>query len=288
MTHPADQHPDTPEHGAPARPAAPGEADFPGVDLDMLAYDIADLLERNGYPVDVASTHIRPALPAFLQAALASAAADDSNWEDEAMNTGAEAGGPAGGDGLLLVPDAALAHQRGRAPKMAYWPWFTSQGTEVGATAADQWYWRCPVCRVWAGPCPDRQVVNRTGADHRYDAHDRPAARRAEARVAARRVCREMTAARLDETAARLAAAHGLTVPVVIDAVHLTAEAIHGIYSSCEDALFYTGKILGTARDGDYLKDPHPLVSALVSALASELGRPGWLEDRMAARAARR
>ena len=106
--------------------------------------------------------------------------------------------------------------------------------------------------------------------------------------MAARRVCREMTVARLDETAARLAAAHGLTVAVVLDAVHLTAEAIYGIHSSVEDALFYTGKILGTARDGDYLKDPHPRVSALVSAIAAELGRPGWLEDRMAARAGRR
>ena len=61
MTHPADQHPDTLEHDALTRLAAPGDADFPGVDLDMLAYDIADMLERNGYPVDVASTHVRPA-----------------------------------------------------------------------------------------------------------------------------------------------------------------------------------------------------------------------------------
>lgn len=279
MTRPADQHLGTPEHDA---------ADLPGVDLDMLAYDIADMLERNGYPVDVASSHVRPALPAFLRAALANAAADDSGWEDEAMNTGEATGGPGDGDGLLLVPDAALVHQRGRVPKMAYYPWFATQGTEVGAAADDEWYWRCPVCRVWAGPCSDRQVVSRTGADHRHDAHDRPAARRSEARVAARRVCREMTAARLDELAARLAGAHGLTVPVVIEAIHLAADAIHGMYSSCEDALFYTGKALGTARNGDYLKDPDPRVSALVSAIAAELGHPGWLEDRMAARAARR
>ena len=144
MTRTADQHPGIPGSSPAARPAAPGAADFPGVDLDMLAYDIADMLERNGYPVDVASSHIRPALPAFLQAALASAAADDSGWEDEAMSTG----DATGGDGLLLAPDAVLVHQRGRAPKMTYSPWFATQGTEVGATAVGQWYWRCPVCRV--------------------------------------------------------------------------------------------------------------------------------------------
>lgn len=38
----------------------------PGVDLDMLAYDIADLFDRNEYPIDASQDDIRPHLPAFL------------------------------------------------------------------------------------------------------------------------------------------------------------------------------------------------------------------------------
>lgn len=48
--------------------AGPGDGEFPGVDLGMLAYDIAKMLSRYEYPVDAASTDIRPALPAFLRA----------------------------------------------------------------------------------------------------------------------------------------------------------------------------------------------------------------------------
>ena len=51
-----------------------GDGEFPGVDLDMLAYDIAKMLSRYEYPVDAASTDIRPALPAFLRAITAGAA----------------------------------------------------------------------------------------------------------------------------------------------------------------------------------------------------------------------
>jgi hypothetical protein len=97
-----------------------------------------------------------------------------------------------------------------------------------------------------------------------------------------------MTAARLDEITARLAADCGLTADVVHNAVSRTAEAIGGLHSTHQDALFYTGKDLGTARDGDYLKEPHPRVLTLVSVIAAELGHPGWLAERMAADAARR
>jgi len=210
------------------------------------------------------------------------AEADDGGWEAEAMNSGE----PPAGDDFPLVPDAALAHQRGRAPAMRYHPWSADQGVELGAVTAAEWYWRCPVCRVWAGPC-GRQAAKRTGMGHRHDAHDRPAALRTEACQAARRVCGEMTAARLDDMTTRLTAAHGLTAGIVHSAICRTATAIDGLRSSCDDALFYTGKDIGTARDGDYLRPPHPRVRALVSAIAAELGHPGWLDESMAARARR-
>jgi hypothetical protein len=34
--------------------------------LEMLAYDIADLLDRNDYGLDVGSSDILPALPEFI------------------------------------------------------------------------------------------------------------------------------------------------------------------------------------------------------------------------------
>lgn len=66
-------------------------------------------------------------------------------------------------------------------------------------------------------------------------------------------------------------------------AIRRTGDAIRGMHCTHQDALFYTGKSLGTARNGDYLKTPHPSVVALLSAIAAELGHPGWLEDWMAA-----
>jgi hypothetical protein len=36
---------------------------------------------------------------------------------------------PACSDGLVLIPDAALRPQRGRAPKAPFRPWFADQGT---------------------------------------------------------------------------------------------------------------------------------------------------------------
>jgi hypothetical protein len=89
-----------------------------------------------------------------------------------------------------------------------------------------------------------------------------------------------MTASRLDEITARLAAEHGLTTAVVHNAIGRTAEAINGLYSTPDQALFYTGKDLGTAQDGDYLEEPHPRVLALVGAIAAELGHLHWLTER--------
>lgn len=41
---------------------------MPDVDLEMLAYDLADLLDRNGYGLDVGASDILPELPDFIAA----------------------------------------------------------------------------------------------------------------------------------------------------------------------------------------------------------------------------
>ena len=46
-------------------------------DLDQLAYDIADLLDRNDYPLDVAQSHVRAVLPTFLEQITQNAASND-------------------------------------------------------------------------------------------------------------------------------------------------------------------------------------------------------------------
>jgi hypothetical protein len=201
----------------------------------------------------------RPAAKAPAPAAASAGATDstpgheEDDWEAEALHCGGSRAWPAVSDGLLLVPDAALRPRRGRAPGMAFRPWSTDQGGEPGAVTAREWYWRCPACRAWAGPCRDRRPARQAALGHRHEVHDRPAALRAEARKAARRVCKDMAAARLDEITARLAADCGLTAAVVHNAISRTAEAISGLHTSYLDALFYTGKALGTAQDGDYL-----------------------------------
>lgn len=50
---------------------------MPDVDLEMLAYDIADLLDRNGYPLDVAESDILPELPDFIAAVTRNAERED-------------------------------------------------------------------------------------------------------------------------------------------------------------------------------------------------------------------
>lgn len=48
-----------------------------GIDLEMLAYDLADLLDRNGYPLDVGASDILPELPGFIAAITRNAARED-------------------------------------------------------------------------------------------------------------------------------------------------------------------------------------------------------------------
>ncbi len=52
----------------------PDSDDLPGrLDLDMLAGDVADLLDRGNYGIHVSKDDIRPALPAFLAAIMENA-----------------------------------------------------------------------------------------------------------------------------------------------------------------------------------------------------------------------
>lgn len=97
------------------------------------------------------------------------------------------------GDAATWSPDrdaseSEPAVQSGRAPRMTYMQWTRSQGVDIGSTAQNEGYWRCPVrgCRVWAGPYDNVLAAKQIGMDHRFHEHDRPAARAAEQRRQAR------------------------------------------------------------------------------------------------------
>lgn len=47
------------------------------IDLEMLAYDLADLFDRNGYPLDVGASDILPELPDFIERLARNAARED-------------------------------------------------------------------------------------------------------------------------------------------------------------------------------------------------------------------
>lgn len=47
------------------------------IDLELLAYDLADMLSRNGYPIDVDESDILPELPDFIAAITHNAARED-------------------------------------------------------------------------------------------------------------------------------------------------------------------------------------------------------------------
>ncbi len=84
----------------------------------------------------------------------------------------------------------------------------------------------------------------------------------------------------------RIADTHCLPADTVMTAIDRTVCEIYG-YGTLEDVLFYTGKDLGTARDGDYLAAPHPRVTSLITAIDGELGHAHWPGHRMARDAAR-
>lgn len=47
------------------------------IDLDMLAYDIADAIDRGEYPLDVSAEDVRAALTDFIAAITRNAARED-------------------------------------------------------------------------------------------------------------------------------------------------------------------------------------------------------------------
>lgn len=126
-------------------------------DLDMLAYDIANMLDRYGYDIDAADCDIRPHLPAFLDAIQATAAARPADDNDATTWTPTE-------DVTEPTP------QSSRRPRATYLPWARSQLVMLGATAVDEHYWQCPSagCKVWAGPYGDPRSAKQAGFEHIY------------------------------------------------------------------------------------------------------------------------
>ncbi len=161
-----------------------------GLDLDMLAMDLARTISDYGYPVDVHEGHLRPHLEAFVTAALATAEADTET--------------DSGTDAATWSPPAAAAPelpviQRGRRPRMNHFHWMRSQTVDIGTCVDDDGkmghYWSCPKCPAWAGPYDsmvgEPEGCKRTGMDHVFKEHDLPAARAAQYRRDERAAHRE-------------------------------------------------------------------------------------------------
>lgn len=231
---------------------------YPQLDLDMLAGDIAATFARYDYPIDATESAIRRALPVFLTA-LATDPGDHDDWLDS-------------GDAATWHPDdetAAPTLQTGPAPDMTEWEWQESHGVQLGSTARDAWYWRCPLCTTWAGPYADAGEAKRTGMDHRHYTHDLPKARRTEARKAARAlVGNGFTAAVFAQLITDVALTHSLHEPDVISIVHTVAAAIrcHTLPADLLDQLRDKHFSHGTDR-----------VATVAGDVASRLGRPSWL-----------
>lgn len=150
--------------------------------LDLLAYDIADLLDRHGYDPDVADCDLRPHLEAFLAAAKKTAAEREVDEPTDAASWSP-----------TTEPTEPVV-QYSRRPRMTYMAWWRSQTVDLGATAVDEWYWSCPKCKAWAGPYPTsangKDEAKKPGMDHVFRVHDLPAARAAEDRRTARKAAR--------------------------------------------------------------------------------------------------
>lgn len=129
-------------------------------DLDMLAYDIANMLDKYDYEIDAGQDDIRPHLPAFIEAIRAEARRNEESNGDAATWTDS-------------VESADPTPQSSRRPRMTYLPWRRSQLVMLGATAVDEHYWQCPYtgCKVWAGPYADLGAAKQTGFEHVYTVH---------------------------------------------------------------------------------------------------------------------
>jgi hypothetical protein len=105
--------------------------------------------------------------------------------------------------------------------------------------------------------------------EHRYRLHDLPAARRTEARKAARKVAgAEMTAARFDQLVDHVSTIHGLPATDAVQVIRRVAVTIAG-YGSAEDLLFYLER--------DQLTRAHHNTVSVVDDVAGQLGHENWL-----------
>lgn len=231
------------------------------IDLDMLANDIADLLNQYGYAIDATAEDIRPELPAFVDRISVNAATSTRDQRETA------------GDAAQWTPEldvpAEPTPQSGSAPAMVYVPWRRSQDVDLGQADQGEHYWRCPVCRTWAGPYSDAMTAKKVGTDHRFAAHGLPAAQRSEARKAARKVGgARMTAAVFDALVDQAAATYALPTSTVHLVISRIASLVAG-YGHAADL------VDGIVRDGlTRATDP---TRQIVLALAGELGRADWL-----------
>src|SRR4051794_11423646 len=102
---------------------APTVQQLDAAGLDLLAYDIAGLLDRAGYDTDVADCDLRPHLEAFLAAAKQTSAARDSSESSDAATWSPG------------VASSEPVEQYSRRPRMSYIGWWRSQTVDLGATA---------------------------------------------------------------------------------------------------------------------------------------------------------
>lgn len=200
-----------------------------------------------------------------LEATLDSVVADEADGGEAPDDDWEARGDAATWDPRRDVGDEPVI-QFGPAPKMVHSPWFESQGVKLGQAEAGEHYWRCPVrkCDAWAGPYTDVMVGKKAGMDHRYRAHDLPAARRTEALKSARRLGgKEMVAVKFDPIVERVAQAHA----VPNETVHLIVYRIDSVIAGRSHADWMVDAIV---QDG-LMRNPDT-ARALVLDIAEELG----------------
>lgn len=227
---------------------------------EMLASDLSEAFCR--YGINVSGEDVAPELADLVARVTANAAkADEQRWESR-------------NDAARWTPAAAAPSepvpQHGEPPEMTYFAWHESQGVELGAQGVREHFWRCPICRTWAGPYEDVQECKKVGMAHRFDQHDRPAALRTEARRAARRLGGpEMKAREFDAMVKRVGEASALSADTVHRLVVRTESAVQG-RSSVED-------LVGAIVRDDVVGDADTARRAVL-----ELGGPllcaQWLE----------
>lgn len=135
------------------------------IDLDMLAVDMAKMLDRYSYEIDASADDIRPHLDGFIAKIQATAAESAAQLTDEP-----------GSDAATWAPQCESVEptpQSSRRPRMTYMDWRKSQLVMLGATDVNEHYWQCPYtgCKVWAGPYGDPITAKKAGFEHIYTAH---------------------------------------------------------------------------------------------------------------------